>query len=143
MTMRWQLIALLAVVPAVLAGVVFAQDKKPEGKTRFFELRTYVASPGKMQALHARFRDHTNALFVKHGMDLVGYWQAASGENAENTLIYILAFPSKEAQKASWDAFKADPEWQKAKKESEADGIPLAAKVDSRFITPTDYSPIK
>ncbi len=142
--MRWQLIALLAVVPAALAGVVaLGHEKKEQDKTRYFEMRTYVASPGKMAALHSRFRDHTNKLFVKHGMELVGYWQAASGENADHTLIYILAYPSKDARAASWKAFAADPDWQKVKKESEADGTPLAAKVISQFITPTDYSPIK
>ena len=142
--MKLQLIALLTVVPAALAGVVaLAQDKKDAGKTRYFEMRTYIASPGKMAALHSRFRDHTNKLFVKHGMELVGYWQAVSGENADHTLIYILAYPSKEARDASWKAFAADPDWQKAKKESEADGVPLAGKVVSQFITPTDYSPIK
>src|SRR5438034_9549623 len=99
MTMRWQLIALLAVVPAALPGVAACgQERKQEGKTRFFEMRTYIANPGKMQALHARFRDHTNKLFVKHGMELVGYWTPTKGENAENTLIYILAYPSEEAR---------------------------------------------
>ena len=141
--MKLQLIALLAVVPAALAGVVaLAQDKKDAGKTRFFEMRTYVAHPGKMQALHARFRDHTNKLFVKHGMELVGYWQAVTGENADHTLVYILAYPSKEAGEASWKAFRADPDWKKAQGESEKDG-PLVAKVISQFLSPTDYSPIK
>jgi hypothetical protein len=149
--MRWQVIGILAVVPAALAGVVaFAassplgtsQDKKDQAKTRFFEMRTYIANPGKMQALHARFRDHTNKLFVKHGMELVGYWTPTKGENAENTLIYILAYPSEEARKTSWDAFQNDPDWKKAKAESEKDGV-LVSKVISQFMVPTDYSPIK
>ena len=154
--MRWQLIALVAVVPVVLAGVVafaqdksfdsapkgLAQDKKEQAKTRYFEMRTYIANPGKMQALHARFRDHTNKLFVKHGMELVGYWTPTAGENAESTLVYILAYPSKEARDASWKAFQADPDWQKAKAESEKEGV-LVSKVIQQFMAPTDYSPIK
>jgi NIPSNAP protein len=140
--MRWQLIALLAVVPAALAGVVaFAQDKKDQ-KTRFFEMRTYIANPGKMQALHARFRDHTNKLFVKHGMELVGYWTPTAGENADHTLVYILAYPSEAARKTSWDAFQNDPDWKKAKADSEKEGG-LVSKVISQFLAPTDYSPIK
>jgi|ERR1043166_466097 hypothetical protein len=154
--MRWQALSILVVVSAAFAGVVasgqdksfdsglsaLAQDKKDQAKTRFFEMRTYIAKAGKMQALHARFRDHTNKLFVKHGMELVGYWTPTKGENAENTLIYILAYPSEEARKASWDAFQNDPDWKKAKADSEKDGV-LVDKVESKFMVPTDYSPIK
>src|SRR5580704_3867694 len=78
-------------------------DKKVE--TRVFEMRTYYAHPGKMQALHARFRDHTNKLFVKHGMTLIGYWNPIDEKQAEQKLIYILAFPSKEAADKSWHDF--------------------------------------
>jgi hypothetical protein len=125
-----------------LAGVGYAAGAHREREDRFFEMRTYHANPGKMQALHARFRDHTIKLFEKHGMQNIGYWQQASGDNAENTLVYILAYPSEEARKKSWDAFMNDPEWKKAKAESEKDGV-LVAKVDSKFMKPTDYSAIK
>src|SRR5690242_9693291 len=74
--------------------------------SRFFEMRTYTAAAGKFEALHSRFRDHTNKLFRKHGMTLVGYWVPADKEKgAENTLVYILAYPSREAREASWKAF--------------------------------------
>jgi hypothetical protein len=143
MTMRWQWIALLVVVPAVVSGVVAAaQEKKDAAKTRFFEMRTYIANPGKLEALHARFRDHTNKLFVKHGMELVGYWTPTTGDDAGSKLVYILAYPDEAARKASWDAFVKDPDWVKAKAESEKDGV-LVGKVISVFMTPTDYSPIK
>src|SRR5436190_18365947 len=116
MIMRWQLIAVLAVVPAVLAGVVaFAQDKKQEAKTRFFEMRTYYAAPGKMAALHARFRDHTCKLFEKHGMTLIGFWSPLDAKDAEQKMVYILAYPSKEAADKSWKAFQNDPDWKAAK----------------------------
>ncbi len=128
----------------VLAGAgVLALAKEEPMADRVFEMRTYVASPGKMDALHARFRDHTNTLFVKHGMELVGYWTPTAGENADLTLIYILAHKSEAAAKASWDAFRNDPDWQKARADSEKDGVKLAAKVESRFLKPTDYSPMK
>src|SRR5947207_10640373 len=91
--------------------------------SRCFELRTYYAAPGKLQALHARFRDHTNKLFIKHGMELVGYWVPTDKEQgADNKLIYILAHKSRDAAKKSWKEFQDDPEWKKAKAESEADG---------------------
>jgi hypothetical protein len=110
--------------------------------TRVFEMRTYYAHPGKMQALHARFRDHTLKLFVKHGMTNIGYWSPIDAAQAEKKLVYILAFPSQEAAKKSWEAFKNDPDWIKAKNASEKDGA-LVAKVESVFLKPTDYSPMK
>jgi hypothetical protein len=109
------------------------------GATRYFEMRTYHANPGKMDALNKRFRDHTNRLFVKHGIDLVGYWEPV---DQKDTLIYILAYPNKEARDTSWKAFQSDPDWIKAKADSEKDGV-LVNKVDQVFMTPTDYSPIK
>jgi hypothetical protein len=75
-------------------------------------------------------------------MTNVGYWSPTTGDNAENTLVYILAYPSKEAREKAWKDFLADPEWIKAKADSEKDGA-LVAKVDSRFMTPTEYSSIK
>lgn len=117
-----------------------ADDAKAE---RFFEMRTYVAAEGKFEALHARFRDHTNALFRKHGMEVVGYWVPTDEKKgAKDTLIYILAYPSKEAREASWKAFSADPEWKAALKASEVNGR-LTSKVESVYLKPTDYSPMK
>src|SRR5947207_2547510 len=115
-------------------------DKKVD--TRVFEMRTYYANPGKMEGLHARFRNHTNKLFVKHGMTLIGYWSPTDPKQAEEKLIYILAYPSKEAADKSWKAFRADPDWKKARAESEKNGA-LVMKVESVFMNPTDYSPIK
>jgi hypothetical protein len=108
-------------------------------KERFFEMRTYYAAEGKIDALNARFRNHTNKLFQKHGIDLVGYWQRTDNKDV---LVYILAYPSREAREQSWKDFMADTDWQKAQKESERDGK-LVAKVESAYMTPTDYSPIK
>lgn len=120
----------------------FAEEKPKTAAERFFEMRTYTAAPGKLEALHARFRDHTNKLFVKHGMTLIGYWTPTDGEKASNTLVYILAYPSKEAREASWKAFMDDPNWKKAKEASEVNGK-LVDKVESVYLKPTDYSPIK
>ncbi len=109
---------------------------------RIFEIRTYYTHEGKLDALNARFRTHTVRLFTKHGMTNVGYWTPQDGPMAGNTLIYILAHDSREAAKKSWDAFRADPDWLKAKGESEAGG-PIVSKVDSVFLQATDYSPLK
>ena len=114
-----------------------------KAENRYFEMRTYHAADGKLDALNARFREHTTALFKKHGMDNIGYWTPAEGQpGAGGTLVYLLGYPSKEARDASWKAFQADPDWKKAKTESERDGK-LVEKVDQLFLNPTDYSQIK
>ncbi len=107
-------------------------------ETRFFELRTYYAAPGKLDDLMARFRDHTMALFEKHGMSNIGYWLPLT--NSEDKLVYLLAYPSKEARETAWKEFMADPAWQAVVKESERNGK-LVRKVESVFLTPTDFSP--
>jgi hypothetical protein len=109
---------------------------------RFFELRTYTTAEGRLDALHARFRDHTNSLFKKHGIEIIGFWTPSEGEKSKNTLIYILAYPSKAAREQSWKDFQDDPDWQKAKADSEKDGK-IVTHVDSVYMTPTDFSPIK
>ncbi len=116
------------------------EDKKADA--RVFEMRTYYAAPGKMEALHARFRDHTCKLFKKHGITLVGFWSPADPKEAEKKMVYIVAFPSKEAAVKSWMAFGADPDWKAAKEASEKNGK-LVEKVESVYLNPTDYSPIK
>ncbi len=108
---------------------------------RLFELRVYHAAPGKLPALEQRFRDHTVKLFAKHGMENVGYWIPLDDKDgATNTLIFVLAYPSREAREKSWQAFAADPEWQAAYRASEVDGK-LVGKAESKFLVATDYSP--
>ncbi|MBV9122904.1 MAG: NIPSNAP family protein [Planctomycetes bacterium] len=125
---------------AVVAAAGPREEKKVD--TRFFEMRTYHAAPGKMEALHARFRDHTCKLFAKHGITIIGFWNPADPKEADRTLIYLLAYPSRQAHDQSWEAFQNDPEWKAAKAESEKDGK-LVDRVESVFLHPTDYSPIK
>ncbi len=111
--------------------------------SRCFELRTYYAAPGKLEALNARFRDHTCALFKKHGMEIVGFWMPTDKEQgAETKLVYLLAHQSREAARQSWKDFSNDPDWKKARTESEANGK-LTEKVESVFMAATDYSPVK
>ena len=119
-----------------------AEEPKPSADNRVFEMRTYYANPGKMKALHARFRDHTCKLFEKHGITIIGFWSPIDKDKAEEVMVYILAYPSKEAADKSWKEFRADPDWIKAKADSEKDGV-LVKKVESVFLTATDYSKLK
>ncbi|MDA1274635.1 MAG: NIPSNAP family protein [Verrucomicrobia bacterium] len=129
-----RIVRLSMLAAVLLSGFVYAA----ENDTRCFELRTYTAAPGKLDALLARFRDHTCKIFERHGMVNVGYWVPL--DNSENKVIYLLAYPDKEARNKSWKAFMADPDWQSAWKASEQDGK-LVAKAESVFLSATDYSP--
>lgn len=103
-----------------------------------YEMRVYTINPGRAEALHNRFRNHTLRLFRKHGIESVGYWMPV--DPADQRLHFLLRYPSREAREASWKAFVADPDWQAAYKASEAAG-PIVAKVENPFYVKTDYSP--
>jgi hypothetical protein len=118
-----------------LAGCALAQS-------RVYELRTYHCNEGKLEALKARFRDHTIAIFNRHGMESLGYWVPEDPETSKNTLIYILVHPSREAADKHWAEFNADPEWKKVRAETEASGA-IVQKVDRVFMDPTTFSKLK
>src|SRR5262249_6480285 len=98
--------------------------------------------PGRMDALKARFRNHTNKLLEKHGMKLVAFWTPTKSDEAERKLIYIVEHPSEEAAKKSWAAFRDDPVWKTARDASEKDGK-IVEKVEVTFMKPTDFSALK
>jgi hypothetical protein len=102
-----------------------------------YELRTYTTNAGKLDNLNARFRDHTVALFEKHGIQSIGYWVPVA---TENTLVYVIKHKSRDAAKASWQAFIADPAWKKVARESQLDGKLLATAPESVYMETTDYS---
>jgi hypothetical protein len=117
-----------------------SDSRAAEPDQRVYEMRVYYAAPGKLDNLHARFRDHTTKLFEKHGLTNVGYFVPV-GENKDNKLVYFISAPSKEARDKSFKAFGADPDWKKAAAESEKNGR-LVTKFESVFLSPTDYSPL-
>jgi hypothetical protein len=146
MTMKqWPMV--VAVVGAFAAGFGLHEVMSPAitahaAADRVFEFRTYTAMPGKMEALKSRFRDHTIKSFQKNGITSIGYFIPQDAPLSENTIMYLLAYPSRDAAKASWAKFNADPEWVKAKTESEKDGK-LVEKVVSVYADPADFSQIK
>jgi hypothetical protein len=125
------------------APLTLAPSPSLSKNSRCYEIRTYTAAPGKLEELHARFRNHTMKIFKKHGMEVVGFWGPADKENgSENKLVYVMAFPNRAARDKAWKDFGADPEWKAARAESEKNGR-LAEKVDSVILMATDYSPVK
>ena len=124
---------------AIFAGNTTGQEKKVNAP-RLYELRTYTTHPGRLDALNARFRDHTMKLFEKHGMKNEMYWIPTDPKLKDNTLIYVVSHESQEAADKSWAAFQKDPEWIKARDASEQDGK-IVMKVERVYMTMTDYSP--
>jgi len=112
------------------------------GEPRLYELRIYTTLPGRLEALHARFRNHTAKLFEKHGMKNHMYWVPTDEKTRENTLIYVVSHKDRAAADQSWSAFIADPEWKKVQEASEKDGK-IVAKVERHYMTLVDYSPVK
>jgi hypothetical protein len=127
------------VVATVVLVVAVSCRAADDGATMIYELRTYTAAPGKLDDLHKRFREHTMQLFEKHGIKNVAYFVPL---DKPDTLVYVIAHKSREAAAASWKAFRSDPEWQRVAKESEKNGK-IVLKVQSLYLTPTDYSPLK
>ena len=112
-----------------------------------YELRVYHAVPGRMDRLLGRFPKEV-AIFKRCGMPGVAFWTPAEDGGPEGpaaikagqTLVYMLHHASREAARANWAKFRADPEFLAVKAESEKDG-PIVAKVESTFLQRTDFSP--
>jgi hypothetical protein len=130
---------ILGAGPLLLNGALHAADAP---SARVFEMRTYYTLPGRLDALHKRFRDHTRRVFEKHGMTSVAYWVPQDAPGRENTLVYVISHASREQAKANWAAFVADPEWKKIAEASQVDGK-IIERIESVFMDATDYSPLK
>ena len=142
-------------IPSKIATFAFcvfayAQNPPPEAapspslKTgRLLELRTYYATPGHLEDVHKRFREHTLAIFAKHGMTVVGFWGPVyKKDGSENKLVYMLSFKDRADRDAKWKAFSSDPEWKKVAAESEVNGK-IVEKTENLFLYDTDYAPAK
>lgn len=107
-----------------------------------YELRTYHAAPGMIEALHERFRTLTLRIFTRHQMEVVGFWTVEPRDRDAGTLIYLLRFPSQEALDRAWASMRSDPEWRQGKAATERNGK-LVDRIESQVLVPTDYSPLK
>ena len=138
---RFYLLAILCGAALMLA-IVRLPASSPQPPHHVYELRLYHVKEGKIDALKARFGDHTDAIFKRHNMKSIGYWSPEDAPDSQNLFIYILEHPSRQEAEKNWAAFQADPEWQKVKKESEANG-PLVDHIDRYFMDPTSFSALK
>jgi len=141
--LRKGLFIILPALAIYAAGFWTGRETVAQARSnQVYELRTYTTLDGKLDALHARFRNHTVKLFAKHGITNIGYFKPMDPPLAGNTLIYLLGHSSREAARKSFEAFRADPAWIQARDESEKNGK-IVQKVESVFLEPADYSPMK
>lgn len=136
-TTQMVLIALCVGLSGTLLISNSAQDTQ-----KVFELRIYTATPGNLEKLHTRFRDHTLRIFEKHGMRVMGFWSPTAEQDRDSQLIYVLEHSSRAAADAAWNAFGADPEWRSVSEASNADG-PILDSVERHYMVATDYSPLQ
>jgi len=146
--MSFQAVSMLATaVLSFTAGALAISPfvRGPGGLTaddRVFELRVYHTLPGRLPQLQANFRDHNLSFLKKHDITSIGYWTLQDAPAAENTLIFVVAHENREAAARHWKELRDDPEWQAMAKSSESAG-PIVEKVESTYMTPTDYSPLR
>src|SRR6267154_2362137 len=129
--------AIVALSLAFVGVALYPAKGDEKVDTRVFELRTYTAKPGKIDELHARFRDHTLKLFEKHHMTVIGFWKPTDAEQAKPKLVYLLGFPGQAAAANSWKDFLAASEWQALSEPSEKAGA-LVEKLGSVYLNPSD-----
>ncbi|MGB6687529.1 MAG: NIPSNAP family protein [Terracidiphilus sp.] len=108
---------------------------------RVFELRVYHTVPGKVPALESRFRDQITPLFAKHNLTPVGFWVPEDPPASGNTFIYIMVHPSREEAKKNWDALFAEPGFAEIIKSEQTEKT--VNSIDSTYMLPTDFSPMK
>jgi hypothetical protein len=89
----------------------------------FYEYRRYDVQSGRMPDLLKRFEHDAVPAWERHGIRVVGMWQAVVGETSQ--LHYLVQWDSLAQRESLWSAFQKDPDWLAAKRESEAVGGPL------------------
>jgi len=126
----------------LLLSLVVAASVLATAQTRVYELRTYHCYDGKLEALKANFRDFDIRILKRHGIESIGYWVPQDPALASNTLIYIVVHPSRAEAEKNWAEFSKDPEFIKLAAESMKNG-PIVQKVESLYLDPADFSPLK
>lgn len=143
MKKMWTVAAMMAPAFAAgfLAGGILPGEPMAHAQAapKVYELRTYTVPDDKLSSLHARFRNHTMRVFQQHGMTNVAYFKPQDALKSQNTLVYLISHPSRDAATRNWAAFAKDPEWQRIAKESGVGRV----MIESVFLDPTDYSPMK
>ena len=141
--LKWKIIALGGILFG-LVGAGWAIAEQQRTATQVFELRVYKTMPGKRETLANRFRDHTSAMFERAGMKNVGYFNAITGDDTDDTFVYLLAYPSREARDDMWRELGTYEDFQELIVQVERDdNRKLVDTIDARLLVPTSYSELK
>ena len=141
--LKWRILAIVGFAFGI-AGSGWALAEQQRAASQVYELRVYTTLPGKRPALADRFRDHTSKMFERAGMTNVGYWNAATGDNAEETFIYLLAYPSREARDRMWAELGTYEDFQEIIIAVERDDErKLIENIEARILEPTSYSGLR
>ena len=141
--LKWRILAIVGFAFGI-AGSGWALAEQQRAASQVYELRVYTTLPGKRPALADRFRDHTSKMFERAGMTNVGYWNAATGDNPEETFIYLLAYPSREARDRMWEELGTYEDFQEIIIAVERDDErKLIENIEARILEPTSYSGLK
>jgi hypothetical protein len=118
-------------------------DAEPRKTSRIFELRVYH-SPTRRQlrALHERFSSAEIKIFHRSGIHPILYSQTVIGPNMPN-LTYLTPFENLAAREKAWEAFGADPEWAKVRKESVDKHGQISNVIQISLFRATAYSPVR
>jgi hypothetical protein len=138
--LKWRILAIVGFAFGIV-GSGWALAEQQRAASQVYELRVYTTLPGKRPALADRFRDHTSKMFERAGMTNVGYWNAATGDNAEETFVYLLAYPSREARDEMWQELGTYEDFQEVIIAVERDDErKLIENIEARILEPTSYS---
>ena len=141
--LKWKIIALVGILFG-LVGAGWAIAEQQRTASQVFELRVYKTMPGKRETLANRFRDHTSAMFERAGMKNVGYFNAITGDDTDDTFVYLLAYPSREARDDMWRELGTYEDFQELIVQVERDdNRKLVDTIDARLLVPTSYSELK
>jgi hypothetical protein len=117
-------------------------DKEPRKTQRVFELRQYHSPTwAQLQALHERFAGPEIKIFHRVGVHPVFYTSTLIGPNLPN-LTYLIPFENLDAREKAWNAFGADPEWIKVRKESIDKHGQISSIIQISLYKATPYSPV-
>lgn len=131
---------------ALLAPTPYSPDpfqfQNAGGTPGVFEERIYRARNARTFAgVNRRFNDHTVRIFGRHGITPVGFWTVEIGAD-QPSLYYLVRFDDLADYNPKWNAFRADPEWQQVREDSEKDGN-LLLWIRSTILAPTAFSPMR
>ena len=141
--LKWRILAIVGFTFGIV-GSGWALAEQQRAASQVYELRVYTTLPGKRPALEDRFRYHTSKMFERAGMTNVGYWNAATGDNAEETFIYLLAYPSREARDQMWEELGTYEDFQEIIIAVERDDErKLIENIEARILEPTSYSGLR